>query len=222
MPFTVPVVVTLAVAGAELLHEPPDPVVDKEIPEPWHTVDGPDIAPANGAGSTVMFLVVKADPQPLVTVYVIITLPALTPVTIPDVFTVANAVLLLLHAPPVIVGVSVVVAPWQTDVAPDNVPATGSGLTVMSAVSTAVPHELVTVYDMIAAPPATPATTPDVLTEAMVAALLLHVPPLEVVLKAVVAPWHTAVAPLTTPALGIGFTVIERVESAVPQLLVTE
>jgi hypothetical protein len=56
-----------------------------------------------------------------------VTLPAATPVTTPPLVTVANAVLLLVHVPPV-VGVSVIVLPAHID--ETGALTTGSGLTV--------------------------------------------------------------------------------------------
>jgi hypothetical protein len=67
------------------------------------------------------------------------------PVTTPVVLTVAIAVFVLLHTPPVVASASVVVAPGQTVVVPVMVPAVASGLTVNSAVSFAEPQLLVTV-----------------------------------------------------------------------------
>lgn len=55
-------------------------------------------------------------------------LPEATPVTIPEVPTVANAVLLLLQVPPLVASVSVVVDPAQTMAVPPM--AAGSGFTV--------------------------------------------------------------------------------------------
>ncbi len=58
------------------------------------------------------------------------TVPAATPVTIPDVLpTVAVAMLLLLHVPPVVVFVRVEVPPTHTDAVPKF--DAGSGFTVM-------------------------------------------------------------------------------------------
>ena len=73
-----------------------------------------------------------------------VAVPAVTPVTIPDMPIVATAVLLLLHVPPVVVLLNVVVAVAQTIAVPVMVPATGSGLTVTSIVAVAVPQLLVT------------------------------------------------------------------------------
>jgi hypothetical protein len=69
-----------------------------------------------------------------------VTVPAPTPVTTPDVLpTVANPVLLLVHIPPGTVLVRVVDAPWQTDVAPPI--AAGNGVTDILKVA-ALPQPL--------------------------------------------------------------------------------
>jgi hypothetical protein len=70
--------------------------------------------------------------------------PALAPVTTPPT-TVATPVAELLHAPPATVEVSVVAAPVHTVGVPDNVPATGIGLTVIIAKLAAEPQVFVTV-----------------------------------------------------------------------------
>ena len=62
----------------------------------------------------------------------------------PDVPIVATAVLLLVHAPPVVVLLNDVVAVAQTIAVPVIVPATGSGLTVTFTVVVTVPQLLVT------------------------------------------------------------------------------
>src|SRR4029078_1640334 len=64
------------------------------------------------------------DPHPLLTVYVISVVPAVTAVTSPvDAFTVATEVLVLLHAPPAVpLLVYIVVAPMQIGVLPLTVP----------------------------------------------------------------------------------------------------
>ena len=68
----------------------------------------------------------------------------------------------------------------------------------------------------------TPITTPvDEFTDAMVASLVLHVPPLSPLLvKVACEPIHTVEAPLTVPAFGRGFTVIICDALGEPQLLV--
>lgn len=77
----------------------------------------------------------------------IVALPAATPVAIPvDEPTVATAVLLLLHVPPVVALFSVVVAPTHAESVPVIVPAVdGAAFTVAIAVVIALPQLLVTV-----------------------------------------------------------------------------
>ena len=66
-----------------LLHVPvpPDAVASASvIVKPEHTEEGPVIAPALGDAFTVMLIVVVAEPQlTVVSVNVIIVVPALTP-----------------------------------------------------------------------------------------------------------------------------------------------
>ena len=72
-----------------------------------------------GAGLTVMVIdVLFVHPLVFLTVYVIVTLPAETPVTIPVLPTVAIAVEELLQVPPVVRLVKEVVLPAHTELAP--------------------------------------------------------------------------------------------------------
>src|SRR5450432_2128210 len=116
--------------------------------------------------------------------------------------------------------VNVVADPAQTVRAPLIAPATGSGLTVISADAIEVPQVLVTVYLMVAVPAALPVTTPVELTVATAVLLLLQVPTLVLLLEnVVVARTQTVEAPLTIPAFGSGFTVMSFDTEDVPQLL---
>jgi hypothetical protein len=119
--------------------------------------------------------------------------------------------------------VYVVDAPAQTVVAPLIVPATGSGLTVISADAIEVPQLLVTVYFIVAVPDALPVTTPVFeITVATAVLLLLQVPTLVLLLvNVVVASAQTVDAPLTIPAFGSGFTVMSFDDTDVPQTVVT-
>ena len=74
-----------------------------------------------------------------------VAVPAATPVTTPVLATVAIPVALLLHAPPVVPLVNVVVPPAHTVAVPVIEPALGKGLTVTTLVTTALPQLLVTV-----------------------------------------------------------------------------
>src|SRR5450432_187727 len=117
--------------------------------------------------------------------------------------------------------VNVVADPGQTVVAPVIAPATGSGLTVISADAIEAPQVLVTVYFMVAVPDALPVTTPVLeFTVATTVLLLLQVPTLVLLLEnVVVAATQTEEAPLTVPAFGSGFTVMSFDTEDVPQLL---
>ena len=118
----------VALVTSLLLHVPP-PVASLNVVEnPLHIVNVPVIAA--GTGFTVAAAVVM---QPVGKAYVIVGLPAATPVTMPlPVPTVAKPVLLLLHVPPVVPSLSVVVWLTQTDMVP--VMPAGSGLTVSADV----------------------------------------------------------------------------------------
>ena len=78
-----------------------------------------------GSGFTVT-TTVTAHPEP--SVYEIVVVPALTPVTLPKLSTEPIAGLVLLHVPPVVASVSAVVKVAQTLITP--VRADGSGFTV--------------------------------------------------------------------------------------------
>ena len=86
-----------------------------------------------------------AVPQPLITLYVIITAPAAIPVTTPSLLMVATDAVPLIQLPPVPVELSVIVVPVHKADAPLMVPATGSGLTDTALVAVAAPQLLLTV-----------------------------------------------------------------------------
>jgi hypothetical protein len=75
---------------------------------------------------------------------------------------------------------------------------------------------------MVAEPALTPVTTPVALTLATAALLVLHTPPADVSVRVPVAVTQMAVVPPMVPGLATGLTVIDDVELAVPQLLLTE
>jgi len=85
--------------------------------------------------------------------YVIVDVPAATPVTMPEVdTTVATDVALLLHEPPAVLSASVIVKPVQTFVRP--VITEGNGLEVTVVVT--LQPEAVMVYVMVVVPDETP------------------------------------------------------------------
>lgn len=69
--------------------------------------------------------------------------PALTPVTLPELPTVATAGLEELQTPPVVASESVMEAPAHTVEGPEMVPAEGERFTVSGVVLMAEPHEVV-------------------------------------------------------------------------------
>jgi len=114
---------------------------------------------------------------------------------------------LQLHTPPLTRSESMVVAVGHTVNVPMIVPALGNGSTVTTDVAATVPQLLVTVYEMVAVPGATPFKTPELLTVAMPGFMLLQTPPGAVSVSAVVLPWQNVKMPVITPAKGDGLTV---------------
>ena len=74
---------------------------------------------------------------------------------------------------------------------------------------------------MVVLPAAKPATTPDVFTDPVDGAVLLHTPPAAASVSDVLAPTQTTGVPVIVPASGNPLTVTTCVAAAVPQLLVT-
>jgi hypothetical protein len=60
------------------------------------------------------------------------------------------------HVPPDVALVRVILAPTHTLVAPDIVPAVGSGFTVITLLEEAEPHAVVMLYVMVSAPEVIP------------------------------------------------------------------
>ena len=145
-PLTIPPVVTVAIAVFALLQAPVIDVSESVVVAPTHTPEAPEIGlPATGEGLTVTLLVVVAEvPQLVESVYEIVTVPELTPVTIPVAVTVATEVLLLRHVPPLAVSLSVTVEPVQTGaVEPVITPALAVPLTVTDLEAELEPQLLV-------------------------------------------------------------------------------
>ena len=128
MPVTTPLTLPTVATAVLLLVQTPTPALNKVVVLPTHT----DVIPVIGAGKGLTNSVVVAM-QLVLKVYVIIAVPALTPDATPlKEPIVATAMLLLLHVPPIVASLSVVVLPTQTAVTP--VIAAGSGLTVIIVV----------------------------------------------------------------------------------------
>jgi hypothetical protein len=127
-----------------LLHTPPVVALERDVVAPAHTEAVPVIVPADGSALTATDCVVVAAPQPPVTAYDIVALPATTPVTTPEADTEAMLVLELLHTPPVVAFERDVAAPAHTEAVPVIVPADGRALTATDCVVVAVPQPFVT------------------------------------------------------------------------------
>jgi hypothetical protein len=147
LPVTNPVLVTEATEGPPLVQEPPPTVLDKDVVPLTQIVAVPDIVPAFGSGLTVTFCVATTAPQPFVTVYDIVVVPALKPVTTPvEEFTVPTVAVVLLHTPPPVPLASrSVVASTHTVAVPLIVPGVANGFTVTTCVIATVPQPFVTV-----------------------------------------------------------------------------
>jgi hypothetical protein len=136
-------VLLLIVATEELAvdHAPPE-TVDKNVTVlPTQTDCVPLKVPADGAATIVTVVVALAlehPPEPA-TVYVIVAVPAPTPVTKPVLeLIVATELLLELHVPPEEVELNILLPPAHIVVFPLIVPATGFALTVTVLVAVAL------------------------------------------------------------------------------------
>ena len=122
--------------------------------------------------------------------------------------------------PPATEAVRLITEPAQTVVGPEIVPVGVPVVMVTEAVVLAVPQLPEIVYVIVAVPAAIPVTTPDVLTVATEASLVVHVPPPTVSANVVVPPTHAVVVPVMVPALGEAFTVMLAVALRLPQAFV--
>jgi hypothetical protein len=163
---------------------------DKVVVLPTQTAEAP---PKTGAALTVMAVVVLLHPVEA-WVNVNVAVPAAIPVTTPALVTVATAVLLLVHVPPV-VGETVLVAPGHMDELPVML-TVGNTFTVIEPL---VELQLVDVCVKlnVTEPEATPVITPALVIVAMDALLLVQVPPV-VGKSVVVLPIQTEEAPVIT------------------------
>ena len=131
--------------------------------------------------------------------------PAETPVTMPLAKpTVATAVLLLCHVPPVVASCSVAVEPAHTAAVP--VIAETVALTVSRKVAT---QPVLRLYFIVVVPADTPVTVPE--AEPMVATavlVLLQVPPEVASLNVVVKPTHTVEVPEIAAGKGLTVTLV--------------
>jgi hypothetical protein len=126
-----------------------------------------------------------------------------TPVTLPPALvTVAWATLLLVHVPPLIASVRLIIDPEHTLVGPAI--AAGKGLTVTGAV-TKQPLAVI-VYDTVVKPDDRPVSTPPAVMVAVPAGLTAHVPPPGADVNVIDEFTHTG--PLPPIGEGVGLTLI--------------
>ena len=118
----------VAMPAGLTVHTPPGVVLAKVVVKPTHRPRLPVIAA--GPAFTVTIVVTK---QPLPSAYVMVEVPAPTPVTTPAPDIVPTAGVLLLHAPKGVVLLRVIVLPTHTAV-PPPVMAAGSVFMVTTAV----------------------------------------------------------------------------------------
>jgi hypothetical protein len=123
----------------------------------------------------------------------------------------------LVHKPPASASAAVAEAP--THMAETAEIAAGSGFTTMVFIAVAVPQLFDVAYVIVAVPAEMPFTRPPA-TVAAAVLLLLQAPPGVTSASGILAPAHTAGAPVMGAAWGSGFTVTSFCEVAVPQLLV--
>ena len=143
----------VATAGVAEDQDPPEIEALNVVVPFEQTLVVPEIVAAVGAAVTVTVLVAVAFGHPFapVTVYVMVAVPAATPVIVP---TDADAILTFeeVQVPPETVEVNVVVDPTHTDCVPDKVPAEVAGLMVITILSVAVYVVPVTVIVSVTLP----------------------------------------------------------------------
>jgi len=195
IPVTAPLVGSTVACALVVLQEPPLSGSFSVVLRPAQTVAVPVIADGKGLTTKEVDMI-----QPVGSVYVIFAVPFKLPITTPvELFTVATAVLSLLHVPDP-PSVSPVVNPAHTFVAPPI--GSGNGLTVKGVVRL---QPVGNVYVIVGDPAATPPTLP-VLTStvAVSGSLLLQVPVPSGSFSVVFNPTQTLVVPVI--ADGSGFT----------------
>jgi len=191
---------TPAIAGAPDVHTPPVGEPVRFIVAPVQTVFSPVIT---GVGFTVIVIEVK---HPVGNVYVIVTTPGATAVTVPDAEpTVAILVLLLVQTPPNGLLVSVIISPTQRlETGRPVVPVitVGCGLTVTSVVTKQPPGS---VYVIAVTPGEIPVTTPVPVIVPIPGEPDVQVPPDGDPVRVMLLPTHTVEGPVI--GKGIGLTV---------------
>jgi len=177
----------LATEGLLLDHVPPVLAFVRLIDDPKQTL----LEPLMAAGAGLIVTIVVAV-QPPGNVYVIVAVPPEFPSKTPVVEPIdATIGLELPHVPPPEVFAKVVELPGQSTKVPVIAP--GTGLTVTACVAKQLPGS---VYVITGVPIALPVTIPVAEpTEPRLGLLLVHTPPPNALLRVVVAPRQTNVAP---------------------------
>lgn len=191
----------VAIPVLPLVHTPAVGVLDKVSVPPMQTGVG---TKSDGDGLTVIVLVAS---HPVGKVYIIVSVPAVRPLTEPEVPIVAKAVLLLLQVPPNVPSISEIDVPVHRLPAPPIDAGNEFIFTVVVAVLVQ-PDPLVTLYDITGVPAAMPVTIPVVPTDPDEGRLLLHVPPGVTSLKVVDVPTQIFTVPVIAATVGKGLTVI--------------
>jgi hypothetical protein len=147
-PVTTPVeALIVAVAVLAVDHTPPVVVLESVVVAPSHTDVVPVIAATTGKLLIVTVVVTAlVHPFEFVYVYVIVAVPAVTPVTFPVIeLTVATAALDVVHTPPDVVLVKIVLDPIHAFIVPPIAARTGNAFTLTVACAFAVHPFVVTV-----------------------------------------------------------------------------
>ena len=163
-----------------------------------------------GRPITVTALVAFDAHNVVLFVKVKVAVPAPTPVTTPAFVTVATAVLLLVHVPPV-VGLNVVVEPSHIVFEPVML-TPGFAFTVNGVVANELQPVLVNVYVNVAVPALTAVISPAFVIVATAVLLLIHVPNV-VGLTVVVPPIHKLIFDPVIFVVGLALTVTAAVAS---------
>jgi uncharacterized protein (DUF362 family) len=198
-----PALVIVATAVLLLTHVPNVVGLTVVVPPIHNEVLDPEIFVV-GLKFTLTVLVGFDGHRVVLLVNVNVTEPPLTPVTTPAFVTVAMALLLLTHVPPV-VGLKVVVEPAHIVLAPVML-TVGFALTVNGAVAKELQPVLVNVYVNVAVPAATAVINPALVIVATAVLLLTHEPNV-VGLTVVVPPIHNDVLDPVIFVVGRALTV---------------
>ena len=138
--------------------------------------------------------------------------PDATPLTVPvDEPTVPFATVLLLHVPPDVASLNVIVDPTHTDPGVPRIAVIGLTVTILLLLQPVV----AIIYDIVLVPAVDPPVTiPELPTVAIPVLVLLHVPPVVPSLRDVVDPWHTTAVPLII-AIGLTVTTVFAIQPKV-------